>query len=202
MAYHHGNLKQALIDAAIQLLAEKGIASLSLREVARKVGVGHAAPYRHFSNKNELIEAIAAVGYRQLSKGCELAEKKFPDDPQEQLRDGGSRYLMFAAENPEIANIMFSGYLSLDDCGEELKTAADMALMDLVKIISNGEAAGIYGDSDVFDLTLAAWSMVHGLSMLVISGMLKEVASSNKEIRMLGEKVCEKLMHGLLSKNN
>lgn len=198
MTYHHGNLRSALIDAAILLLAEKGISGLSIREVARQVGVGHAAPYRHFRNKKELIEAIAAVGYRQLSKGCELAEKKFPDDPQEQLRDGGIRYLMFAAENPEIANIMFSGYLSLDDCGEELAVTSDKALMDLVKIISNGQAAGIYGESDTFDLTLASWSMVHGLSMLVISGMLKEVASSKKEIRRLGEKVCEKLMRGML----
>lgn len=198
MTYHHGNLRKALIDAAIPLLAEKGISGLSIREVARQIGVGHAAPYRHFSNKNELIEAIAAVGYRQLGKGCELAEKKFPDDPQEQLRDSGIRYLLYAAENPEIANIMFSGYLSLDDCGGELKVTADEALMAMVRIISNGQAAGIYGDSDSFDLTLASWSMVHGLSMLVISGMLKEVATSRKKIRQLGEKVCEKLMYGML----
>lgn len=198
MAYHHGNLKQALVEAAIPLLAEKGISGLSLREVARSVGVGHAAPYRHFSNKNELIEAIAAVGYRRLGRGCELAEKKFPDDPQKQLLDGGLRYLLFAAENPEIANIMFNGYLSLDSCGAELSAAADDALTRLVKIIGNGQAAGIYGDSDSFDLTLAAWSMVHGLSMLVVSGMLKEVASSRKKIRQLGEKVCDMLMHGML----
>ena len=89
VACHHGNLRQALIEAALPLLAKKGISGLSLREVARVVGVGHAAPYRHFKNKNELIESIAAVGYRKLSRGCELAEKRFPSDPQKQLLDSG-----------------------------------------------------------------------------------------------------------------
>lgn len=200
MAYHHGNLRETLVKAAIPLLAEHGIAGLSLREVARKVGVGHAAPYRHFGNKNDLVEAIAAVGYRKLKRGCELAEKKFPADPQQQLLDSGMRYLLFAAENPEIANIMFSGYLSLDNCGEELAIAADEALNSLIGIIGNGQRAGIYGDYESFDLTLAAWSMVHGLSMLIVSGMLNEVATSKKKIRLLGENVCYMLMHGMMQK--
>ncbi len=200
MAYHHGNLRKSLLEAAIQLLADKGINGLSLREVARQLGVGHAAPYRHFRSKQVLIESIAAVGYRTLAKGCRLAEKKYPDDPRQQLTDAGLRYLMYAAENPEIANIMFGGGLSLDNASEELSSAADEALNSLIKVIVNGQKAGIYGDTEYFDLTLAAWAMVHGLSMLVVSGMLSEVATSRKKIRQLGEMVSNILLNGMLQK--
>ena len=81
-SYHHGDLRRALIDAAIPVLREKGVVGLSLRELAGELGVSHGAPYRHFRNKSELLEGIAIVGYRELAEICSSSRQKHPRDPR------------------------------------------------------------------------------------------------------------------------
>lgn len=194
--YHHGSLRETLITAALSLLAEQGTAGLSLREVASAAGVSHAAPYRHFRDKTALLEAIAAAGYARLLQACQQAEKRFPRDPRKQLVEAGMAYLMLAAENPEIIHLMFGGLL--EKCGEELRQAAQNAFQSLMKIVENGQRAGLYRKTAAMDLTLAAWSMVHGLSMLISSGPLQEAASSKRRIRKLGDVVSKILLSGML----
>lgn len=198
VAYHHGDLRNALIKAAIPLLSDKGISGLSLREVAREVGVGHAAPYRHFKNKHELLQAIAVHGFHKLTKSCALAEKKFPDDPVNQFADGGIRYLLFVYENPVIANLMFGGYFSSQSCSEEMLIAANEAMSVMINAIKCGQDAGLYKETGIEEMTLAAWSTIHGLSMLVVSGALSESASSRAKVKKLGETVGNILLQGIL----
>lgn len=199
-AYHHGDLRNDLLAAAEQLLVQKGITALSLREVAKAAGVSHSAPYRHFKDKTALVEALATAGFEQLRKGCEKAQMKYPGDPARQLGEAGMAYLLYATEKPAIVHLMFGGTLTLDDCGAELKQAADAAFGSLVHIVGNGQEAGIYQQSDVVDLTLTAWSTVYGLSLMATAGLLDQRTKSRAGVKKLGESVAAILLSGLLKR--
>jgi AcrR family transcriptional regulator len=199
-AYHHGDLRNDLIAAAEQLLVQNGVTALSLREVAKAAGVSHAAPYRHFRDKTALVEALATEGFVQLRAGCEKACRKYPEDSARQLGEAGMAYLLYAIEKPAIVHLMFGGALSLDDCGAELKQAADAAFASLVQIVGNGQEAGLYQKSDVVDLTLTAWSTVYGLSLMATAGLLGKRVKTRAGVRKLGESVAAILLSGLLKR--
>jgi AcrR family transcriptional regulator len=199
-AYHHGDLRNDLITAAEQLLVQKGVAALSLREVAKAAGVSHAAPYRHFQDKTALVEALAIEGFVQLRTGCEKACREYPEDPTRQLGEAGMAYLLYAIEKPAIVHLMFGGVLSLNACGVELKQAADAAFASLVQIVGNGQEAGLYQKSDVVDLTLTAWSTVYGLSLMATAGLLGKRVKTRAGVRKLGESVADILLAGLLKR--
>lgn len=193
--YHHGDLKNALIEAGKNLLIKKGFSSLSLRELAKEAGVSHSAPYRHFSDKTEVLTAIAETGFRDLSAAMENISGKYIDDPQKQLIESGIAYILLAVKNPEIFGLMFGGIL---DCPEELSEAGNSSFQGLVKIIENGQKAGIYKDMDSQILTLSAWSTVHGISMLINAGLLKDSVKNEDEIRELAGLICTNLLQGIL----
>lgn len=199
-SYHHGDLRNSLIAAAEPLLALKGVTGLSLREVAKAAGVSHAAPYRHFRDKTALIEALAAEGFHRLRMGCEKAQTKYPADPKRQLVETGMAYLFFAIEKPAIVHLMFGGVISLNDCGAELKQAADAAFESLAHIVGNGQKAGIYQKADVVDLTLTAWSTVYGLSLMITAGLLRTRTKSRAQVKKLGEAVADILLTGLMKR--
>src|SRR5271167_4183220 len=98
--YHHGNLKQALIDAAVALIAEVGPQGFTLREVARRAGVSHNAPYRHFLDKDDLLAAVAAEGFERLNESMTKAMRKGRTGA-EQLRLAGRGYVEFALRSPQ-----------------------------------------------------------------------------------------------------
>jgi len=198
--YHHGDLRNSLIAAAERLLVRKGVTALSLREVAKAAGVSHAAPRRHFRDKTALIEALAQQGFHRLREGNEKAQTRYPTDPARQLVEAGMAYLFFAIEKPAVVHLMFGGVISLDDCGVELKQAADAAFESLVHIVGNGQKSGIYRKADVVDLTLTAWSTVYGLSLMITAGLLRERAGSQAQARKLGETVAEIMLSGMLKR--
>lgn len=197
--YHHGDLRNALIEAAIPLLEAHGPADLSLREVAKAAGVSHAAPYRHFRDKTALLEEIAASGYDTLTKACRTAQRRYAGDPSKQLVEAGLGYLMFVVEQPRVAHLMFGGMIALDSCDETLRQASEQAFESLVGIVASGVQAGIFKSVAPKELTIAAWSMVHGLATLVTSGMLNDVAGNRREVRRLGRQLAEVLLHGMLA---
>ncbi len=199
-SYHHGNLRETLIEVAMKLLAERGVAALSLREVAKAAGVSHGAPYRHFKDKQALLEAIAAEGFRHIRDACRQAVAHYPGDPRRQLEDAGTEYLLYVSRHREVSHLMFSGFLALDASGEGLRQVADESFQALVEIIENGKTAGLYGDRDTMDLTLASLSAVHGLSLLIGGGLLKHGPLSDMETRALGSRVSAVLMEGMLAR--
>lgn len=199
-AYHHGDLRNSLLAAAEPLLARKGVTGWSLREVAKAAGVSHAAPYRHFRDKTALIEALAAEGFRKLQRACEEAERNYPADPARQLVEAGMGYLLFATEKPMIVHLMFGGVIALDDCSEALARAADTSFQSLVRIVQNGQNAGLYRKADTFDLTLAAWSMVYGLSLMITAGMLEKRAGTRSQVKILGDTIADILLSGMLKR--
>ena len=196
-SYHHGNLRDALVKAAIPLLAEHGVEGLSLRSVAKVAGVSHAAPYRHFRDKTDLLESIAIRGYLRLEETCRQAGEKYRDDPERQLFEAGMGYLRLVMDQPEIAHLMFSGILSSENCGKELSDAGKNAVHSLAQIVENGKQLGIYADRKTEDLTLTALACVHGISMMILGGLIKR-PTSKQQLRALGKRVSSMLFAGLL----
>lgn len=200
-SYHHKDLRNALLSAAIPVLKEKGVMGLGMRELATLTGVSHGAPYRHFSDKTALLEAIAAQGYRQLSALCNSARERYRQQPLQALEEAGIGYLLFVVDNPEIARLMFSGVLSPVRQGSELGEAAACAERDLLRIIELGKQAGLYADFDSRELTTASLSMVHGLSMLLASDRLSGQQHDERSLRALGRKVAVILLNGMLRRD-
>jgi AcrR family transcriptional regulator len=161
--YHHGDLRSALVSAAIELLEESGEAGLSLRAVARRAGVSPAAPYRHYADREALASAVAAVGYRELAERLAAAHPS-PSTP-EQLARVAIAYVQFALERPALFRIMFGEPCDHDN---DERVAATAAVSQYVRAIV--ERTFPQGDTDA--LATAVWALVHGLAFLYLDGKL------------------------------
>lgn len=197
LSYHHGDLKEALLEAAERLLEQSGVARLSLRNVAREAGVSHNAPYRHFRDKTALLAGLAQVGFSRLAEAMIEAEQRYSEDPAAQIRQAGLSYVSLAVRSPEMTNLMFGG-IPREDLGPDFQDACDTAFAGLVKIIENGQRTGIYGEKDTMDLAMAAWSAVHGLAALISTGSLKEAIKSEPSVESLVDAVGDILFFGML----
>ncbi len=159
--YHHGNLQEALLRAAIALIGEVGPMAFTLREVARRAGVSHNAPYRHFQDKEALMTAVAAEGYRELTNGMLDAAGK-QSRAVDRLKHAGLAYVEFALRRPEHFAVMFDAPLSEP-------RHFDAALVGFVKAAQK-EGELVSGDSGEY--ALLSWTMVHGVAKLAITGRL------------------------------
>ena len=119
--YHHGDLRRSLIQAGSQMIEEKGLAGLSLREVARAAGVSHTAPYRHFQDKAELLAAIAQVGFEQLTDQAGKAAGQHEGDPRKQFVAASVQYILFGVRNPRMAQLLFGGVINMRTAPPALK---------------------------------------------------------------------------------
>jgi AcrR family transcriptional regulator len=191
--YHHGDLQQALIEAAIALIAEKDVSSLSLREVARRVGVSHAAPYRHFADKDALLAAVAREGFQGLSEALKLGLQQAPPDPLKRLEATGVAYVGYAIAHPSYYRVMFGAYRG--EGYPSLEQASQEAFGVLVGVIVEGQGAGVVRSGEPRQLAWVAWSLVHGLAMLLIDGQLPVTEGS--AIESLASVAARMLIEGL-----
>jgi AcrR family transcriptional regulator len=160
--YHHGDLAAACVHAAMELLEEDGgTAGLSLRAVARRAGVSPGAPYRHYADRDALISAVAAVGYRELAD-CMAAAHAAPATPDD-LVAIGIAYVEFALRRPALFQLMFGAPCDRENAE---RVAATMAVGELVR----GGVRASFPDSDVEAMSNAVWSLVHGLAFLHLDG--------------------------------
>lgn len=161
--YHHGDLRAALLDAALEVLEQDGATALSLRAVARRAGVSPAAPYRHYADREALVSAVAAVGYLDLAERLGAAHPA--PSTAEQLADVAVAYVRFAIERPALFRIMFSEPCDRDNDERVAATAAvTLYLREIV--------ARAFPDSDPEALAPAIWALVHGLAFLHLDGKL------------------------------
>ena len=165
-SYHHGNLRAELLDTAVEQLRASGTESLSLRALARAVGVSQTAPYRHFTDKDELLAALATQGYQSLLGALQLAGESAPECPEEQLFAFARSYVDYAAGNPELFKLMFGPSLQPLDKYPELRDASRETLSLVQKILHKGIARGDFKDQDITYLANAAWAGIHGLATL------------------------------------
>jgi AcrR family transcriptional regulator len=190
--YHHGDLRRALVETALQLVTEEQDWTFSLREVARRAGVSHHAPYNHFSEKLDLLAAVAAVGFDRLHDSLARAAAG-TDDPDALLNVICRTYVRLGLENPALYRLMFGPVLSDTGGGDRptvARVAGDRARAVLEDAILRGARAGVFAVSpdtphDVILAAFAAWSAVHGLTMLVIDRIPKAVLSLDDMIDRL-----------------
>ena len=168
--YHHGELKQTLLDAAVVLIAEVGPQAFTLREVARRAGVSHNAPYRHFTDKDDLLAAVAAEGFDRLTKSMKTAMAK-GRTAAERLRLAGRGYVQFALRWPQHILVMFEASAP-GPARPEHAAVGQRAFQTLLDAIIAVQAEGGLPQGDPQPYAVAAWSGVHGLAKLAISGRL------------------------------
>src|SRR3982074_659619 len=161
--YHHGDLRAACLSAALELLEEGGATALSLRAVARRAGVSPAAPYRHYADREALVSAVAAVGYRELAERRAAAHPA-PATP-EQWASVGVAYVQFALKQPALFRMMFGEPCDRDNDERVAATAAvSLYLREIV--------ARCFPQADAEALAPAIWALVHGLAFLHLAGKL------------------------------
>jgi AcrR family transcriptional regulator len=158
-SYHHGDLRNALRQAARDILEEEGLGGLSLRAVARRAGVSHAAPYRHFPNHEALLVELALEGFDELREEI-IAAGAGPGLVSDRVSDIGGAYMRFVARRPALARLMFGAQLPNRSAFPQLGEAADGVANEIST--SLGDTA----------LGLAVWAAVHGLAMLVLEDVI------------------------------
>jgi AcrR family transcriptional regulator len=167
--YHHGDLRAALVRAAIELLEESGETELSLRAVARRAGVSPAAPYRHYADREALVSAVAAVGYGELAERLASAHPS-PSTPEE-LASVAVAYVLFAVQRPALFRIMFGEPCDRDSDERVAATAA-------VALYVRGIVERTFPQADYEALSNAIWALVHGLAFLHLDGKLEASSPS------------------------
>ncbi|MGJ3245223.1 MAG: TetR/AcrR family transcriptional regulator [Elainellaceae cyanobacterium] len=171
--YHHGDLRQALLAAALEWIEDDGISSLSLRGIARRVGVSHNAPYRHFEDKTALLRAVAEEGFLSLTHTLSKTLADAPKHPLRRLEAIGVAYVQYAVDHAAHYRVMFGPYQHPQNHNyPSLTQAANESFMVLVGVIAEGQANEGIRPGNAQELARVAWALVHGLSMLVIDGQL------------------------------
>jgi AcrR family transcriptional regulator len=194
-SYHHGNLRRALTDVALELIEKEGAASLSLRAAARRVGVSAAAPYRHFPSREALLAAVAEEGFRLL--GEEIAGAiAAHDDPARRLGEAGIAYVLFAAAHPSRYQVMFGPELADRSPYPSLEAAADETSQLLLGAVRDYQEAGFMSSRDPGELQLSAWSSVHGLASLIVRGHIPGSGSDPARIEEIARAVVRSLVPG------
>jgi AcrR family transcriptional regulator len=167
--YHHGNLRETLLAAAVGLIREVGPAGFTLREVARRAGVSHNAPYRHFRDKDELLAAVAAQGFRELKEAM-LKGAAAKSTALGRLKRSGYAYVAFALRRPEHFAAMFDVPASGAD--PDCRQAGEEAFATLVNFIELCQREGQLPAGGTEHRALLAWSLVHGIAKLAVARRL------------------------------
>jgi AcrR family transcriptional regulator len=178
--FHHGNLRQALIDGALVILGKEGVEAITLREVARRAGVTHAAPYRHFEGKEALLAAVAQEGFVQLKRDIEtlaVAEGNSLD----RLQHFGDAYLRFALKNPAHYRLMYGPELAHRAQHPGLHAASRDAFSILYAAVRACQDERTVREGDTVQVALTMWSMVHGLSLLILDRQLEDAGVSRTQ---------------------
>jgi AcrR family transcriptional regulator len=169
--YHHGNLREALLRTGEQALETGGAQKLSLRELAREVGVSHAAPRRHFPDKQALLDALALSGWERLGTTLAGAVADAGDGFDAQMLGLARAYVAFATRHPALVELMFATKHQ-DDASPELAQASERAFAPALTAVADGQAAGAVVDGDPHRVAIVAFAALQGLVALANNGML------------------------------
>ncbi len=176
--YHHGNLRETLLDAATILLKDNGVDGLSLRKLASHVGVSRTAPYHHFQNKNELLCAIAEEGFK---KHHTEAKNNFEDSSipmKERFRSYIHNYVKFAHSNPELYELMFGGTIwKQQQSTEELRDTAYPCFQHQLDMTREWQRIGLINqEENTLRLSQVIWGSIHGIAKLLIDGIYTQTS--------------------------
>jgi len=195
--YHHGDLRNALIQVGLELLSEGGAAALDLRKVARRAGVSHAAPYRHFPDKQALIAAINEEGFHRLAERIRCTLREVPEDAFEQLPAIARAYVQFAQENPWLMREMFSGLSIEREAFPSLYQASKIVFMLYIEVVQRGQERGSIIDGDPGALAGVLWSLLHGVAMLTIENQMRPYTDEPEGVENMTRFSVQLLYQGL-----
>jgi AcrR family transcriptional regulator len=175
--YHHGDLRTAVLAAAEAIIEREGIDALTLRAVARAVGVSHTAPKNHFGDLEGLLSELAAVGYRRYGKALAAAMDAAGVDPRARMRAMGRAYVGFARQHPGLFLLMFRSE-RLDMTRPALREAIEAARAALRSAAASSATVKPSTPLQAAARATASWSLVHGFAMLLLDGRLKNTIAS------------------------
>lgn len=192
--YHHGDLKRVIIETAQDMLREEKGWQFTLREVARRAGVSHAAPYKHFPDKGSLLAEIAMHGFNQLRAQTSGAIEKPLRSARAEFIAAAKAYIHFGTTNPSLYRLMFSADVD-KKVFAQLDAAAASAFAELLGILERGQSAGAFKKQPVRGQAAASWALLHGFTLLAIDGQLLPEKVGTKPI----DAVVGSLLDGLES---
>jgi AcrR family transcriptional regulator len=186
-SYHHGNLRTALLEQAERTVREQGVQDLSLRELARAVGVSHGAPRRHFRDRQALLDALAEAGFARLGDDLRRAVDGAGEDFEARLGATAAAYVRFATRDAALLELMFASKHSTESGA--LHDAADRAFSVMLELIERGQADGILERGEPERVGLVLFATIQGIAALVTGGMV--------DAEQLDELVADAIAHFL-----
>lgn len=183
--YHHGDLKNALINAGVEILSEEGVPGLSLRKVAQRAGVSHSAPYAHFADKQALIAAISTEGYRRLYEKLAAVRQSYVGNPLRQLVEAGWVYTRFALDDPAHFKITFSGVIEKEKDHPDFVEMSQKSFAVVVEIVRECQAAEILEAGPTDAAAVSVWSLVHGFVSLLLESQISHTVTQRMTTREL-----------------
>jgi AcrR family transcriptional regulator len=187
--YHHGNLRVALIKQAEQALREEGLEGLSLRDLARQIGVSHAAPRRHFADRQALLDALAESGFARLGGELRVATESVGEDYEARLRATATAYVHFAISDAALLELMFAGKRREE--ARSLREAADRAFSVILELIREGQATGLLERGEPERIALLLFATMQGFAALVTAGIV-----ASDQIESLVADAIGRFLHG------
>jgi AcrR family transcriptional regulator len=172
--YHHGDLEPLIRKEALALVEVGGVRSLTMREIARRLGVSHAAPYRHYADREALITVLAIEGLERLTDHISRALHLHRDDRRAAFLAAGRAYVRFALDEPAYFTLCFTKDIALDEPG--LLDAKERAFSLLIDFIGDSQRAGAFVDGDAKTIATPIWALHHGLATLASQGAFDELS--------------------------
>ena len=169
--YHHGALREALLEQAERTVRGRGADALSLRELAREVGVSHGAPRRHFPDRQALLDAVAEAGFDRLGAELRAAADGAGEEFEPRLRATAAAYVRFATRDPALLDLMFAG--KHRETSGALHEAAENAFAVMLELIAQGQAEGALEPGEPERVGLVLFSTIQGIASLVCAGIVQ-----------------------------
>ena len=193
--YHHGDLYNALIESGSDVIKSKGLKGLSLREVAKTLGVSHTAPYRHFKDKNALMLAIAQKEYDRLGLKMQHIATQEHRPALDRIVDCGCAYVEHTLENPEFASLMFSGQYKSGKA-HQFSHEDNSCFQIFVDLFNAAQSEGQLRQEPSQLQALCLWTSMHGLMMLFVSGQIQSAANNKEQVLKLARVMQANILTG------
>lgn len=170
--YHHGNLKDKLIETALKIISEQGLEKITMRSLAEKIGVSRTAPYRHFPDKDALLCAIAEQGYTKFTEEIKKNIGDLNENPLLKLKKVGMAYVEFAIVNPVHYRLMFGNEIVQSKRTPELEKCVEQVFKNTLDLIEICQEKNLIRPINPYIIANSLWSMSHGISTLLNDGQI------------------------------
>ena len=182
-SYHHGDLKNAMIKAGADILSREGVSALTLRKVAQKAGVSHAAPYAHFTDKQALIAAISTEGYKKLYEQIAQVAEQYRSDPLRRFVEASWAYVQFALDEPDHFKVTLSGMIEKEQDYPAFVETAKQTFSLVVEIVAQCQQAGILRKGAPDLTAVSVWALIHGFVTLLLENQVSHTVLDRFTVR-------------------